>query len=600
MNTQKIHTFRRFASLALLLALLAGLLAAPTSASTPAATQSYIVQGADLEQVAAAVERYGGSITSRLDIINGLTADLPAEVLDELRADPAIQSVTPNGVVEASGPKQRKPKNPATDYPDNIGADLVWQEGTIGKGVTVAIVDTGLGWHPGLIKNTDGKVIPRIIGWKDFVDKKRIPWDPNGHGTHVAGIIANTERGSDLEWNGVAPGVNLVGVRVLNEEGYGTYEKVIQGIQWVVQHKNEFKIRVLNLSIVSPVQSPYWADPLNQAVTKAWASGLTVVVAAGNGGSDPMSIGVPANNPYVITVGAFTDNFTPEDWNDDYITPFSAAGPTLDGFVKPDVVAPGAHMVSTMLPWTYVVRHHEANKVSDTYFEMAGTSQSAGVVSGVAALILSKHPELSPDQVKHRIMATAFPWVDPETTNALYSIWQQGAGRVNAPDAVLDEIEGSANVDMDIQADLAGTQHYEGYSYYDETTQTFRLRGDFNDWGGNYWVWDGRYGIWSGGYGVWADRYGIWSGRYGIWSGGYGAWAGRYGIWSGRYGIWSGRYGIWSGGYGIWSGGYGVWTGSVPWADTAYAQEQFVNDFLAGKGPSAKTTTSFIRWVDEP
>src|SRR4029450_11288765 len=142
------------------------------------------------------------------------------------------------------------------------------------------------------------------------------------------------------------PGVKLVGIRVLDETGAGTYEQVIQGIQWALDHQDQYNIRVMNLSLVSPVQSPYWADPLNQAVMRAWAEGITVVVAAGNAGPGPMTVGVPGNNPYVTPRGAFPDNFTPGNWNDDYIAPFSASGPTLDGFAKPDLVAPGAHMVS--------------------------------------------------------------------------------------------------------------------------------------------------------------------------------------------------------------------------------------------------------------
>jgi len=183
----------------------------------------------------------------------------------------------------------------------------------------VAVVDTGIGWHRDLIKDLEGNLHDRIVGWQDFVGNCRKPCDPNGHGTHIAGIIANSQPGADGEWNGIAPGVRLVGARVLNDEGFGTYEQVIQGIQWVLAEKENLDIEVLNLSLVATARSPYWADPLNQAVMRAWAEGITVVVAAGNRGPDAMTIGVPGNNPYVITVGAFTDNYTPDDWSDDYL-----------------------------------------------------------------------------------------------------------------------------------------------------------------------------------------------------------------------------------------------------------------------------------------
>ncbi len=119
----------------------------------------------------------------------------------------------------------------------------------------------------------------------------------------------------------------------------------------------------------------------------AWQAGITVVASAGNTGPAPMSIGVPGNTPYVITVGAFTDHRTPSDFSDDYIPEFSAAGPTLDAFVKPDVVAPGAHIVSLMRPNTTLREAQSGNSVNGQYFEMSGSSMSTAVVSGIAALV---------------------------------------------------------------------------------------------------------------------------------------------------------------------------------------------------------------------
>jgi len=141
-----------------------------------------------------------------------------------------------------------------------VGADLVWEAGVIGEGVTVAIVDTGISKHPGLKKKVKGIKGKRIVAWVDFVEDSKKPRDPHGHGTHIAGIIANAEKGQDAEWNGVAPGVRLVGVRVLNEFGFSDYETVIQGIQWVIDHKDKYNIRVMNLSLVSNAEAPYWSD----------------------------------------------------------------------------------------------------------------------------------------------------------------------------------------------------------------------------------------------------------------------------------------------------------------------------------------------------
>jgi serine protease AprX len=587
-------------TLLLATALLIALPLSPVSAS-PATRQSYIVQGAEVETLVRLVEGAGGTVTSQLNIIHGVGALLTPAIADHLHTIEGLTLTLNKSVSLLGGDPDdeeggRGSRSPATDYPDVIGADLVWAQGVTGQGVTVAVVDTGLGRHRGLLRDIQGRP-GRIIGWVDFVNGRRTARDPNGHGTHIAGIIANSQRGADGEWNGVAPGVNLVGVRVLDETGYGSYEHVIQGIQWVIEHKDAYNIRVMNLSMSGPVAAPYWADPLSQAVTAAWANGIVVVVAAGNGGPGSMNVGVPAYNPYALTVGAFTDNHTPLDWNDDYLAPFSAAGPTMDGFVKPDVVAPGAHMVSVMNPHTYLAENHQANQVSNQYFSMAGTSQAAAVVSGMAALVVAGHPELTPDQVKFRIMVTAAPWIDltsctpsdPSTLancTALYSMWQQGAGRVMAPEAVLGDVPNAlANQGMDIWADLAGSLHYEGYSYYDPETQTFRLHGEgYGQWAGGYGQWAGGYGQWAGGYGQWAGGYGQWAGGYGQWAGGYGQWAGGYGQWADGYGQWAGGYGQWAGGYGQWAGGYGQWAGGYgQWAGS-YGSAAFAEGYATGTG----------------
>lgn len=614
MNTKWVLT--RFTYLSIAIILLLTLFLAPVSqlSTPPAGAASYLVQGTDSGWVTFLVESAGGTVSSHLPLISGLGAWLTPEQLAVIAQDSGITAITPNNQVMAAGKKddngqQTETENkkgsqqpiPETNYPDVVGADVVWEADVTGQGVSVAIVDTGLESTPGLQEGIDGSK-GRIVGWVDFVQGKKKPQDKNGHGTHIAGIIANTQVGEDGEWNGISPGVNLVGVRVLNKDGYGTYENVIQGIQWVVENKDVYNIRVLNLSLVSAVHSPYWADPLNQAVMQAWANGIVVVVAAGNGGPDPMTISVPGNVPYVITVGAFTDNYTPMDWSDDYIAPFSAAGPTLDGFVKPDLVAPGGHIVSIMDEEDALVKLYPETYVAKHYYSIAGTSQAAAVVSGITALVLEQNPNLTPDQVKNRIMYGSAVWVDPVSTDAVYSMWQQGAGRVDAPTSVFGDFEDTfANAGMDIWADLAGTTHYEGYSYYDPETESFRLRGDYNSWGGGYGSWLGGYGSWLGGYGSWAGSYGSWAGGYGSWLGGYGSWVGSYGSWLGSYGSWLGGYGSWLGGYGSWlggygswAGGYGSWLGTEPWIGSIYSTDNFVSDYLAGKSPNISTTTAAI------
>jgi serine protease AprX len=573
--------------------------------------QSYIVQASTTALAANLVEEHDGIVTSRLEIIHAVGALLSDRGAAELRLEKGIISITLNGSIESSdnnnppgGNDKEKDKDkdndkdkdknkdkdkdkgiPSTDFPNVVGADVVWQSGVIGSGVTVAVLDTGLGGDlQALAKSTDNKH-DRIVAWKDFIGSSRKPTDPNGHGSHVAGIISNSEKGADGEWNGVAPDVKLAGVRVLDENGVGTYETVILGLQWVLENQARYKIRIVNLSLVAPVQSPYWADPLDQAVTQVWANGITVIAAAGNSGPDAMSITVPGNNPYVITVGAYTDNFTPADWNDDYITPFSGTGPTLDGFVKPDLVAPGGHILSVVPKDSLLVMQYPDNWIKKSYFKLAGTSQATAVVSGIAALIIANNPSLTPNEVKMRLTGTALPWVDVNSTDALYSMWQQGAGMVNAPDAVFADVSGAANDGMDIQADLAGTIHYEGYSYYDETTGTYRLYDPYSDWAGGYGTWDGARGTWAGARGTWAGEYGTWAGARGTWAGARGTWAGARGTWAGARGTWAGARGTWAGGYIAWAGARGTWAGT-------FSDPAFISSFAAGEIPDTGSSTA--------
>jgi len=562
---------------ALLFVLAMVLLQNPQSLTLPySESQSYIVQGRDTAQVARLVARHGGTVTSHLDIISSVGALLPVDQVAHLQAEPGITNVMLNAEVrlafDAASSTSASVSGKATaDYSEVVGANSVWAQGVTGKNIAVAVVDTGIkSTLPGLAKDTGNK--NRVIGWQDFIgpNPSQQPVDPHGHGSHVAGIIANSDKGDDGAWNGIAPDVKLVGVRVLNGQGLGTYESVIQGIQWVVDNKDVYDIRVMNLSIVAAAQAPYWADPLNQAVMQAWADGIIVVAAAGNSGPGAMAVGVPGNNPYVITVGAFTDNFTPHNWNDDYITPFSAAGPTLDAFVKPDVIAPGAHMVSTLLSSSYLAKNYQSNKIAGNYFQMAGTSQATAVVSGIVALMLSHDSDLAPDQAKYRLMRTAQLWQDPTSDQIPYSIWQQGAGRVNAYDAVFTSSQEAANAGMNIQADLDGSEHYQGFTYYDEETGEFRLYEDPEIWGSGYTIWAGGYTIWAGGYTIWA----------------------------GGYTIWAGGYTIWAGGYTIWAGGADSWDGSEPWTGH-YDDPLFVASYEAGESPPLNTSSTTNQWVDE-
>ena len=209
---------------------------------------------------------------------------------------------------------------------------------------------------------------------------------------------------------------------------------------------------MLNMSFSGPVRSSYWDDPLNRAVMKVWQAGIVVVASAGNKGSEPMTIGVPGNVPYIITVGAMTDDYTSFNYSDDKIASFSGAGPTAEGFVKPDIVAPGGHISGLMSFDSQIVTDHPEFHDGGRYFEMSGTSQAAAVVSGVVALILTDNPSLTPDQVKCRIMSSAYRG-DNADGSLRYSVFQQGAGLISAYYAIASNENNCANSTIDIAKD---------------------------------------------------------------------------------------------------------------------------------------------------
>ncbi|MCK4314398.1 MAG: S8 family peptidase [Anaerolineae bacterium] len=608
------------------------LLAVTLVSATPAASSSVrvIVQGTSVSDAAAAVRANGGLVTAELSIISAVVAEVPQGCLSRLAETPGVVRVTQDRPVQASGGRERVD----VEFTKAVGATEVWDTGNLGADVTVAFLDTGIDpTFTNLRRPPNGRG-NRILAYYDVLSGRlyksrrllRSPRDLNGHGTHIAGIAGNSayER-RDGEYRGVAPAANLVAVRVLDETGVGTYADVIEGIQWVVDNKDTYNIRVLNISMYGTVFAPYWADPFNLATMAAWQAGIVVVACAGNDGPAPLSVGVPGNTPYVITVGAFTDNYTPEDFGDDYIPPFSANGPTLDAFVKPDVIAPGAHVISLMRRNTYLNKQYPENRVNSRYFRMTGTSMSTAVVSGIAALMLSEDPDLTPDEVKYRMTITARPQFSEYTGEAAYSIWEQGAGRIWAPDAVLTDIEGEANEGMDLAADLAGENpedHYQGWAVYDPEAEEFRFfgdgdgdwaggynrwTGDYHDWAGGYTGWAGGTTNWSGdfndwisgyeswteGYNSWAGGYTGWAGGYTGWAGGYTGWAGGYTGWAGGYTGWAGGYTGWAGGYTGWAGGYTGWAGNVGDPDWAAAFANLENV------PSDAATVGINSWVND-
>src|ERR1700751_2242612 len=319
----------------------------------------------------------------------------------------------------------------------------------------------------------------RVVYQQSFVPGNSSPIDQFGHGTHVAGLIAGDGLSStgplySKTFKGIAPGANIINLRVLDANGSATDSTVIAAINQAISLKSQYNIRVINLSLGRAVYETYKLDPLCKAVEQAWKSGIVVVVAAGNNGRyQPThgyaTISSPGNDPYVITVGAMKPMGTPPR-TDDMIASYSSKGPTaLDDIVKPDIVAPGNLLVSleapnstlyntvpgNRVPYSYYVNGGSSSS-SSSYFTLSGTSMSTGIVSGVVADLLQKSPSLNPDQVKARLMKTAWKSLpasssvyDPTTGVTYtdqYDVFTVGAGYVDVEAALAsnDIAQGSA------------------------------------------------------------------------------------------------------------------------------------------------------------
>jgi serine protease AprX len=364
----------------------------------------------------AIVRAAGGQVTGRLPIINGVAARLSPRAQTRLADDGRIARVSVNArtfstrMSSIRPPRELDSSRLETAYPFSVLAAQSWGTAT-GEGVGVAVIDTGIdGGHPDFADpNGDSRVVAAVVTNPDAETAA----DTYGHGTHVAGIIAGDGSRRDMvdpawaKYIGIAPRANLIAIKAADDEGRGTILDAIYGLQFVVDHKDEFNIRVVNLSLSSTVAESYRTDPLNAAVESAYFNGILVVAAAGNRGSaEDATDYSPANDPFALTVGAVDDQGT-EDRGDDAIADWSSTGLTQDGFLKPEIAAPGAHMVSTLARDSAFAEMCPSCIVDDEYIRIGGTSMAAPVVSGVAALLFEQHPAWTPEQVKSTLVETA-------------------------------------------------------------------------------------------------------------------------------------------------------------------------------------------------
>ncbi len=277
----------------------------------------------------------------------------------------------------------------------SVEAYLPHDEGYEGEGITVAIIDTGVSPHYDLTRPSN-----RIIGFKDFINNRQAPYDDNGHGTHVAGIIAGNGYSSKGKYVGIAPKANILAIKALDENGGGSSSKIVEAISYIIDTKDKYNTKIINLSIGTPANNICEKDPLCRAVEKAVQAGLIVIVAAGNSGPERGTILSPGTSRNAITVGAVDDKRT-IDPSDDTIAPFSSRGPTMEGLKKPDILAPGVNINSL------------SNNKLDGYSALSGTSMATPLVSGAVALILNKYGDIRPNKVKNMLLESSIYMEEP-------------------------------------------------------------------------------------------------------------------------------------------------------------------------------------------
>ncbi len=402
-----------------------------------------------------AMQGRGATIKSKFQTIRAVTMRVPVGMLEELAKDPNVTYITPDRQFTMKA-------NPTTEeFATAVEADVAASQYALtGAGIGVAVIDSGVAAHPDL-NNSSGT--SRVVYSQSFVSGDTTTSDKYGHGTHVAGLIggtgasSGTANGYPATYAGMAPGVNLINLRVLDQNGSGTDSGVIAAIQQAITLKSTYNIRVINMSLGRPVFESYTLDPVDQAVEAAWKAGIVVVCAAGNNGRYAATDGfgtivVPGNDPTVITVGATMTELTASRV-DDQIASYSSKGPTtLDHIVKPDLVAPGNCLVSLRVAGSTLDTSYPQFEITPTsgtskYYELSGTSMATPVVSGAVALMLQKNSALTTDQVKARLMKTGWKAFGQYTFshdslgnlyNNEYDIFTYGAGYLDIDAALGD------------------------------------------------------------------------------------------------------------------------------------------------------------------
>lgn len=306
--------------------------------------------------------------------------------------------------------------------------ELKWahERNIMGEGIGVAVVDTGLCLHKDFTEGTN-----RVKGFYDLIHGRTEPYDDNGHGSHVAGIIGGNGFLSNGKYTGVAPKCDLIGIKVLDQKGDGNISDVLAGLQWLIDNREKYNIRIVNISVGTTTKENIDENSLLvKGVNAVWDAGIVVVVAAGNNGPGPMSISTPGISRKVITVGSSDDRISVELFGNKTMD-YSGRGPTVACIKKPDIIAPGSNIIScgTMKNYQRYRYNLKNNPRNDNYNLMytvkSGTSMATPIVSGAIALLLSRYPYMTNKDVKLKLRESAIdlgqPWA------------KQGWGLLNIP-----------------------------------------------------------------------------------------------------------------------------------------------------------------------
>jgi serine protease AprX len=384
------------------------------------------------------VDAVGGKVGQRLGIINGFSAQVPAGAVDRLAATAGVADVSRNKPVTLMGTWDGVDVlNRMSTVIETVKADEAWEDGYTGKGVGVAVLDSGVAPVAGL--NGSGKVVngPDLTWESQSANLRYL--DTFGHGTAMAGIIAGRdaaatktdESTAQANFMGIAPDAKIISVKAADATGASDISQILAGIDWIVQHRNDsgLNIKVLNLSFGTDSEQDYKVDPLTYATEVAWRAGITVVVSAGNTGFGSAKLNNPAYDPFVIAVGSADIKGTVDN-DDDTASTFSSAG---DKNRKPDFMAPGQAIASLRVPGSMLDTTYPGARKGTRFFRGSGTSQAAAVISGVAALMIQKYPSATPDQIKKLLDAGTDDSAADDTE-------QSGAGIIDMDEVLVETL----------------------------------------------------------------------------------------------------------------------------------------------------------------